>query len=402
MLMTQAYPQRKAVVPGFPRAEWMQAEEVLMHMPGEEIFEGVIHSSAALFKRYFDVDKAAAEHSHYMDVLEGMGIKVHTVEGILNEVRIESLRALASTVLSYDTSDIDDVDVASNEAYRQETLSQMSRTDLIRCILLRPSVKLSRTSCNTGYDAQYILNPLMNLYFTRDQSITTPNGHVICHMNSAQREAETDVIALCYAHLGRRLLLRVKGEGRLEGGDYIPAGDFALIGCGMRTNDEGIRQMMEADAFGHDTVAVVRDHKFWQMQMHLDTWFNMIDSDLCTMASSRLEASPNDPEYVTCDIWTRQPGTKEYSLNDRGVSFVSFLRSRGIEIIPIDRHDEMRYASNYLTVAPRRILAVDGLSPEFRNRLHKAGVDVEWIPLNNLIRGYGAAHCMTQVLTRER
>lgn len=34
---------------------------------------------------------------------------------------------------------------------------------------------------------------------------------------------------------------------------YIPAGNISLIGCGMRTNDEGIRQMLEADAFGHDT-----------------------------------------------------------------------------------------------------------------------------------------------------
>jgi arginine deiminase len=58
---------------------------------------------------------------------------------------------------------------------------------------------------------------------------------------------------------------------------YIPAGNISLIGCGMRTNDEGIRQMLEADAFGHDTVGVVRDHKLWQMQMHLDTHFNIID-----------------------------------------------------------------------------------------------------------------------------
>ena len=72
---------------------------------------------------------------------------------------------------------------------------------------------------------------------------------------------------------------------------YIPAGNISLIGCGIRTNDEGIRQMLEADAFGHDTVVVVRDHKFWQMQMHLDTHFNIIDSNLCTMVRSRLQRS---------------------------------------------------------------------------------------------------------------
>ena len=60
---------------GFPRAEWLPAKEVLMHTPGEEIFDGVIHSAAGLFERYFDIDKAAAEHVHYMEVLSSLGIR---------------------------------------------------------------------------------------------------------------------------------------------------------------------------------------------------------------------------------------------------------------------------------------------------------------------------------------
>ena len=169
----------------------------------------------------------------------------------------------------------------------------------------------------------------------------------------------------------------------------------------MRTNDEGIRQMLEADAFGHDTVVVVRDHKFWQMQMHLDTHFNIIDSDLCTMVRSRLEAKPGDPEYDTCDIWARQPGTKDYSLWKQDLPFVDYIKSRGFEIIPIDVDDEMHYANNFLTIAPRHIMAVGAQSEELQQRFREAGVNVEWIPLESLIGGYGAAHCMTQVLQRE-
>ena len=281
------------------------------------------------------------------------------------------------------------------------TLMWMSRNDLIRCILLQPTVKLSKTDNNTGYEAQYIQNPLMNLYFTRDQSITTPRGHIICNMNSKQRAPETEIINLCYEHLGLKPILHVAGDGRLEGGDYIPAGNISLIGCGMRTNDEGIRQLIEADAFGHDTVVVVRDHKLWQMQMHLDTHFNIIDKDLCTMVSSRLNAHPGDPEYNTCDIWARKPGTKEYALWKQDQPFVEFIRGRGFQIIPIDYDDEMHYANNFLTIAPRHIMAVGGQSEELQQRFRDAGVNVEWIPLESLIDGYGAAHCMTQVLQRE-
>lgn len=384
----------------YPQAEWSDACEILMHTPGPELFNGVIHPSAGLFEHYFDVEKAAAEHRGYIRLLEKNGIRVYTVEEILKETGIDTLRVLASKVLRYDISAIPGEDAEASEAYRQQTIEAMSKGDLIRCILLQPTVKLSRTDNNTGYEAQYIQNPLMNLYFTRDQSITTPRGHIICRMNSSQRAPETDIIEVCYYHMGVRPILRIEGEGRLEGGDYFPAGTISLIGCGMRTNREGIRQVMEADAFGHDTVVVVRDHKFWQMQMHLDTYFNIIDRNLCTMVRSRLEAMPDEPEYVTCDIYARAAGEKEYRLITEDMPFVGFLCERGVQIIPIDREDEMHYANNYLTIAPRHIMAVGGQSAALQQRLRDAGVKVEWVPLESLIDGYGAAHCMTQVMNR--
>ncbi|MBQ5993721.1 MAG: hypothetical protein IJL57_05265 [Bacteroidales bacterium] len=384
----------------YPQAEWSKAAVILMHTPGQELFDGVIHPSAGLFEDYFDVDKAAAEHRNYIKMLQKNGIKVYTVRQILEETGIDSLRVLAGELLQYDVTTLDDDAAADAARYKKEVLAKMSRADLIRCILLQPTVVLYKTGLNTGFEAQYVHNPLMNLYFTRDQSITTPRGHVICNMNSSQREPEADIISLCYAHLGLKPILRIQGEGRLEGGDYLPAGTLSFIGCGMRTNDEGIRQLMEADAFGHDTVVVVRDHKFWQMQMHLDTYFNIIDKDLCTLTSSRLNAQKDDPEYVTCDLWVRAPGTKKYTLLQKDRSFVEFLQDR-FGIIPIDSEDEMHYANNFLTIAPRHIMAVGGQSKALQQRFAIAGVKVEWIPLESLIDGYGAAHCMTQVLKRQ-
>jgi arginine deiminase len=119
------------------------------------------------------------------------------------------------------------------------------------------------------------------------------------------------------------------------------------------------------------------------------------------MVRSRLEAHPGDPEYNTCDIWARKPGTKEYTLWKRDLPFVEYMRGRGFQIIPIDTDDEMHYANNFLTIAPRHIMAVGGQSEALQQRFREAGVTVEWIPLESLIDGYGAAHCMTQVLQRE-
>ncbi len=385
---------------GYPRAEWSRATAILMHTPGIELFDGVMHPSAGLFENYFDVDAAAEEHRNYIATLEKNGIKVYTVAEILRGADMESLRSLAAKSLEYDCTATDD-DPAEAEAYRQEVLSNMTREDMIRCIMLRPTVELRSTELNTGYEASYTHTPVMNLYFTRDQSITTPRGHVICNMNSTQRAIETDIIELCYNQIDRKPVHRITGSARLEGGDYIPSGTFAYIGCGMRTNQEAIDQLLEGDLIGHDTLVVCRDNKFWQMQMHLDTYFNVIDRDLVTLVDSRLNATPGQPEYVTVDIYARAPESREYALAKSDVGLVDFLRGRNIDIIGIAESDELHYANNYLAIAPRHIIAVGGQSEKYRSDLAAHGVKVEWLPLENLISGYGAAHCMTQVLERE-
>ena len=381
----------------FPHSEWDCAKEILMHTPGEELFDGVIHPYAGLFEYYFDVDKAAEEHRGYIKALEKNGIKVHTIRELLEQAPVERLRACAISALTYDTSGMPDA-AEESEKYRMSVINEMSRADLIRCILLRPTVKLYNSGNNTGFEAVYTHSPLMNLYFTRDQSITTPRGHIISKMNSVQRAAETQIVSLCYELMGVEPILSITGDGRLEGGDYLRGGTISYIGCGMRTNIEAIRQIMSADAFGHDTVAVVNDRKWWQMQMHLDTYFNIIDKDLCTLVESRYYAKKGDPEWVTVDLYTRKPGAKEYALTQKEIPFVEFLKKRGFEIIPIKPEDELHYANNFLTIAPRHIMAVGNQSEELQKALSENGVKVEWIPLETLIKGYGAAHCMTQVI----
>ena len=385
----------------YPHSEWDYAKAILMHTPGEELFDGVIHPYAGLFEYYFDVDAAAAEHKGYIKALEENGIKVYTVKELLNQVPIEKLRTCAMTTLTYNTTNVPNTNQEETEAYRKYVINEMSRADLIRCILLRPTVTLYNSGTNTGVEAVYTHSPLMNLYFTRDQSITTPRGHIISQMNSTQRADETQIISLCYEQLGVKPILTISGEGRLEGGDYLRGGNISYIGCGMRTNMEAIKQIMQADAFGHDTIAVVNDYKWWQMQMHLDTYFNIIDKDLCTLVESRYYAKEGDPEWVTVDLYTRKNNKTEYTLTKKGVPFVEFLKKRGFTIIPIKLEDELHYANNFLTIAPRHIMAVGNQSEQLQKAFDQHGVKVEWIPLETLIKGYGAAHCMTQVIKAE-
>ncbi len=389
---------------GFPAAEFTRARMILMHTPGQELYDGVIHPAAGLYDNYFDIDAAADEHRGYIRMLSNNGIEVHTVEEVLMSMDKEKLCKLADACLTYDASH---TGLAADEveAYRQSVLQKMTKRDLCRTLLLHPTVELRETGHNTGLEAIYRHAPLMNLYFLRDQSISTPCGQIMCRMNSSQRAAEVDIIEACYEQLGFQPVWHITGEGNyLEGGDYIPFGTIGLVGCGARTTLGAVKQMMEHDVMGHDTIVVVNDHWKDQYQMHLDTYCNVIDKDLMTMCYNRYDAKDaSDINFLTIQMFARKPGSKTYHEVKafKDMSFKDFLAKRGCKVIRIGKQDADHYANNFLAIDARHIMSVAHQSRELELQYEANGVKVEWVPLENLIGGYGAAHCMTQVMRRD-
>ena len=267
-------------------AECNRANIIIMHTPGNELFNGVIHPEAGLFQDYFDVNQATAEHQAYIDLLRHCNCQVYTLRDILLSMNTDSLRALTMRSLTY---------VPEDESYKRSVVKQMSPEDMIRCILMRPTVTLTPTDKNTGVEAVYTSNPLTNLFFLHDQSITTPRGVIMGKMNSLQRADEVNLVSHCYESVGIKPVYAIQGDSAfLEGGDYIPFGNISIIGCGMRTNMNAISQLFNNDCFGHDTVVVVRDQMLRQDQKHLDSYFNVIDRDLVTMVQNRYMAKEED------------------------------------------------------------------------------------------------------------
>lgn len=394
----------------YPIAEYDPASVIVMHEPKEELFVGTMHPSAALFMDYFNAEKAAEEHEAYQEILRKMGANVITVKelllkgcvdkegNVIEGAELDALRDFAAHYLIYNCGE--GIDSAEQEAYRQEMLNKFHPNDLVDIILLQPEIILRKTDINTSFEASYQLRPVMNLFFMRDQAITTSKGVVIGKMNSSQRRTESDIAEFCYRKLGEEPIYRVEGDDAfLEGGDYLPFGTLSFIGCGLRTTQSAIDQLLDNDLIGKDTLVVVCDQWKSQDQMHLDTYFNIIDSDLVTMCANRVDAVPGDIDFLTVDVYAKDAGG-EYKKEASGISFTDFLRKRGIDIIPIEKADELNYANNFLTVGARKIVMVAGQSLELQSQLRKHGVDVTWAYLDNLTRGYGAAHCMTQVVKR--
>ncbi len=271
---------------------------------------------------------------------------------------------------------------------------------LIEDILESCGKILDYTENNTGFAATYVQRPIMNIFFQRDQMIATSKGVVIGRMHSPQRETESRIAEFCLNKIGVPVIGRIEGEDAyLEGGDFLPFFGSAFIGCGLRTTPEAIRQLMEEDLLGYDSLVVVKDHWLEQEQMHLDTYFNVIDRDLATMSQERLQAPRGSDRHLTVDVYQRQcPGSEYVRVIENG-DFVKYLTDTlGMSVIPIAREDELNYANNYLTLSPRRIMAVAGQSQKLQDEFRRHSVNVTWVPLTNLIKGYGAAHCMTQGL----
>ncbi len=393
-------------------AEYNRAMIILMHEPTEELFPGVIHPDAALFSDYFNIDQAAKEHANYRRELKQFGAKVLTVREILLEgtldkegepvegPALDDLRKFASEFLTYNTDSIPE-DAEAQQRYKEVIISRANPKDLVRIILLQPEIVLTRTEANTGFAATYIERPIMNIFFMRDQMIATAKGMVISRMNSPQRETECRIAEFCLDKIGMPPIGKISGkDAYLEGGDFLPMGRTAFIGRGLRTTQEAVDQLMDNDWLGCDTLVVVNDRWLEQEQMHLDTFFNIIDRDLVTLSENRYKAGPESEQYLTADIYVREDNT--YRKVAESTDFVKYLEEDlKVKIIAVARPDELTYACNFLTVAPRRIMAVAGQSEEFQQALKENGVNVTWVPLSNLTKGYGAAHCMTQVLGRD-
>lgn len=391
-------------------AEWLPAREILVHTPGEELFLGVLHPAAALFERVFSLAGAQREHLKYLDVLRAAGVKVHALNDLLLEGTLDArgerlendatqgLRKLAAAALSYDSSALSPELKAEQIKVHQATLLGLHPRELLRTILHRPKIHLRSTGkLNTGLAARYELEPLMNLYFMRDPLITTALGVVVGNLNSPQRKFEVDVVRFALQKQRIQPIFEVSGEGRLEGGDFLPAGDVAFLGQGLRTNAQAVRMLLEKKVFGTKTVAIVKDPWQNQIQMHLDTYFNLISLKLAVLEASRAEVQARRP---TVDVYELREDRYQKVRGD--VDFRGYLeKTLGFKVLLVSKEDQARYGVNFLTLASQKLVGVDGVSETYKKQLREQGVETQWLDFRNLTGGYGAAHCMTQVLSRQ-
>lgn len=404
------------------KSEWDSPKVIIMHTPKREILCGLLHANAALYENAFNSHKAKNEHKEYIKELEKCGAKVIQVvdvllEGTVDErgnkisgAALDDLLDFAFKSLTYKLPqgwNNDEKD--AQEKYKKESLKKLHPKDLISIIFERPTIYLTRSlEKNVRFAVKrYTTSPVMNMHFLRDQQITTDKGIVIAKMNSIQRTHEVEITEFVFKKLGIEPTYRVTGEGRLEGGDYIPAGEFALIGQGLRTNAEGIKQLLENKVFGFAEVAVVKDPFKHQDQMHLDTYFNIMGPKKALVDKIRRERGIitrdgiSRPIRPTVDIYKKLENG-DYQLTRKDVDFFDYIeKEKKFEIMDIEDSEQLNYGCNFLCVGKNKIVGVKNVSETYLDKLTKFGVNAKLVEFGNITKSYGGPHCTTQVICRE-
>jgi arginine deiminase len=383
-------------------AEWLPARVVLMCEPNIETLFAILQKDSANFLAPFSLAQGREEHRRYRATLEAHGVTVIDVREALMAAPPADMqrwaRAAIQIIFDEKLTPEETIELQANLLASIESLDPRSLADVI---LLRPALHVRHNDDavdqSVRFRTRYEITPANNAYFTRDPLITTRAGCVITRLRVPVRGVEND-IAECVLHsLGITPIFRVQAPGTLEGGDFIPCGDFVLQGQGLLTNAEGVRQCLDHRAYGRVEVAVVRDPRMNMDEMHLDTYFAMLDKDLAACVDTRLSGD-EEPEV---DVYLPEGDDTRYTHKlARTLLFSAYLQEKGITVIPFSKHEQDNFAANGLLVAPRKLIGVTRAGASFEQRLRDAGVDTHFIPFDALTGGYGGPHCSSQVLVR--
>lgn len=254
----------------------------------------------------------------------------------------------------------------------------------------------------------FVLDPMPNIYFTRDTSACVGRGMVVCSMSKRSRRRET--LFTRYIHdfhacfKDSPLWYDNSFSAVIEGGDVLILSEKVLaIGCGERTSIAAVEILANRlFAEGFERILVFNNPKS-RTFMHLDVLCTMVDTD-------KFLTHPciYDKQFDVYEL-TGKPGALHISITTEPVDrlFARTLRLPAVHFIEMGGGDPIVAArehwnmgSNSLTIAPGKVIVYDR-NDVTNELLARAGIAVHTIPAAELVRGRGGPRCMSMAINRE-
>lgn len=210
-----------------------------------------------------------------------------------------------------------------------------------------------------------------NQMFCADLMAMTPEGAILARPAGEVRAGEERWVARRLADLGVPILKTLTGTATFEGADLMWLDETtAMIGRGHRTNQAAIDQIETVLAeIGCTTLAVDLPYG----TMHFMGMLRIVDRDLAL-------------------CWPRRtPLATVRALEERGFT---------VAFPPCEDDTESYRAMNPVTLGPRRILMVEGLT-RFQPFFEKLGIECVTVDTGELSKAAGNVGCLTAVLARE-
>lgn len=393
-----------------------QLKTVLVKRPGSEL-ENITpeYLQSLLFDDIPYLKMMQKEHDYFVETMQDAQIEVLYLEKLAAEALRESGNKEAFlTKMIQESNQMD-----ASALYVRDYLMSFNEAEMINKLMsgLKKSEipERKKKHLNEMMEKQYpfFLDPLPNLYFTRDPAAVIGSGVTINKMFQPARRRESMFIELILQHHPRfnkqeiPIWINREAQFPMEGGDeLILNNETILIGVSERTDARAVEQLAEnlfsrgAEIKRVLAVEIPETRSF----MHLDTVFTMVNFDQFTIHPAIqnkqgelnvyiLEKSENGLEI------TPRKDFQQVIAEVLQVPEVDFIPCGGEDVI-VSAREQWNDGANTLAIAPGEVVTYDR-NQVSNDLLRSAGINVHEVISSELSRGRGGPRCMSMPIVRE-
>ena len=400
------------------KSEIGKLKKVMLHRPGQELEHLVPEDlERLLFDDIPYLKTAKIEHDMFAEIMRGQGVEVVYLEDMTAEV-LKNPEKKEQFVREFIAEGGASAAKVRDQLYdylmkisdeKELVLKTMSgiRASELNVKMSCPLVSLVKK------ESQFLLDPIPNLYFTRDPFSCIGNGVSLNRMYSRTRRRETlygkyilkynpDFAGKVPFYYDRDM------DFSIEGGDILNLSNKVIaIGISQRTTPEAIELLAQnifVDKASEIETIIALDIPAVRAFMHLDTVCTQVDYDKFTIHPGIMQ---------TLRIFEIKPGDRKGQLkvteSDAMLSDilakyleldkVTLIKCGGKDRIASER-EQWNDGSNTLCIEPGKVVVYDR-NYVTNEILRQHGIEVLEMASSELSRGRGGPRCMSMPLERE-